>query len=299
MRKTFGASNRNSKHAIFKSVIGGIAASVGVELFLHPHELIAGGVTGISGLVSFHTDNHFGMLLVLFNLPLLFFYSLLGRRKILLQVLPGLLAFAGSAFLLAPLPAVSGEPVIAALAGGLCLGFGGGLAVKSGGLLDALGLEKTDRIRSAGIQAGTRPAISVERLLLLCHALVLVTAGAALGWERTLYSAFACLAAYETAGIVIFGFRRLAGVTTANPRQVEAEMKNRLRLEGRAWNDAGIGHDRDREIDRDSDCARVPAQTRLMYSVHLLDVPRFKAVVRKADPQAEIVWVERSGMKKE
>ncbi|MGG4047566.1 YitT family protein [Paenibacillus favisporus] len=299
MRKTFGASGRNSKHAILKSVIGGIAASIGVELFLHPHELIAGGVTGISGLVSFHTDNHFGMLLVLFNLPLLFFYSLLGRKKILLHVLPGLLAFAGSAFLLAPLPAVSGEPVIAALAGGLCLGFGGGLAVKSGGLLDALGLEKTDRIRSAGIQAGTRPAISVERLLLLCHALVLVTAGAALGWERTLYSAFACLAAYETAGIVIFGFRRLAGVTTANPRQVEAEMKSRLRLEGLAWNDAGIGHDRDREIDRDSDYARVSAQTRLMYSVHLLDVPRFKAVVRKADPQAEIVWVERSGMKQE
>ncbi|WP_163873158.1 YitT family protein [Paenibacillus favisporus] len=299
MRKTFGASGRNSKHAILKSVIGGIAASIGVELFLHPHELIAGGVTGISGLVSFHTDNHFGMLLVLFNLPLLFFYSLLGRKKILLQVLPGLLAFAGSAFLLAPLPAVSGEPVIAALAGGLCLGFGGGLAVKSGGLLDALGLEKTDRIRSAGIQAGTRPAISVERLLLLCHALVLVTAGAALGWERTLYSAFACLAAYETAGIVIFGFRRLAGVTTANPRQVEAEMKSRLRLEGLAWNDAGIGHDRDHEIDRDIDYARVSAQTRLMYSVHLLDVPRFKAVVRKADPQAEIVWVERSGMKQE
>lgn len=299
MRKTFGASNRNSKHAILKSVIGGIAASVGVELFLHPHELIAGGVTGISGLVSFHTDNHFGMLLVLFNLPLLIFYSLLGRKKILLQVLPGLLAFAGSAFLLAPLPAVSGEPVIAALAGGLCLGFGGGLAVKSGGLLDALGLEKTDRIRSAGIQAGTRPAISVERLLLLCHALVLVTAGAALGWERTLYSAFACLAAYETAGIVIFGFRRLAGVTTANPRQVEAEMKSRLRLEGLAWNDAGIGHDRDREMDSNSDYARVSAQTRLVYSVHLLDVPRFKAAVRKADPQAEIVWVERSGMKQE
>lgn len=263
---------------ILQSVLGGIAASAGLELFLHPHELIAGGVTGISALVSFYTEKHFGVLLLLFNLPLLFLYSLLGRRPVLLNVLPGLLAFAGSAVLLTPLPAMSGEPVIAALAGGVCLGIGAGLAVKSGGLLDTLGLEENCQVRPIAFMRFNRIFL-MKHLFLVCHGAVLIYAGAAMGWERTLYSALACIAAYETSSLILWGSRRSVCVTSYNLEEIRLEIKRRIQLD----TETSFPNVDDRDIEPDG----------LRYTVHVLDIPRFKAVVKRMDPEAKVVFAWR------
>lgn len=274
---------RNPIHSVRKmtalqSIIGGIAASIGLELFLHPHELIAGGITGISAMVSFHTEKHFGVLLLLFNLPLLLLYAFLGHRSVVMKVLPGLLSFSGSAILLAPLPAVSAEPVIAAMAGGLCLGIGAGLAVKSGGLLDSLGLEKHDHVRPPAIML-SRQLIPMEYLLLICHGAVLVSAGVLMGWERTLYSALACLAAYETSALVLYGLRRTVWVTASNPDEIRYEIKRRICL------DAGYA--------AESNADRNRMQNDLQYRIHILDIPRFKAIIKQIDPHAEVIFIYR------
>ncbi|WP_246072923.1 YitT family protein [Paenibacillus dokdonensis] len=266
------------KITALQSIMGGIAASIGLELFLHPHELIAGGITGISAMVSFYTEKHFGVLLLLFNLPLLLLYAFLGYRPVVMKVLPGLLSFSGSAFLLTPLPAVSGEPVIAALAGGLCLGVGAGLAVKSGGFLDSLGLEKHDHVRPPAIMLSSQ-LIPMEYLLLICHGAVLVSAGVLMGWERTLYSALACLAAYETSALVLYGLRRTVWVTASNPEEVRYEIKRRICL------DAGIAAGSHADMNR--------IQSDLHYRIHILDIPRFKAIIRQIDPHAEVIIIYR------
>ncbi|MDR9854921.1 YitT family protein [Paenibacillus sp. VCA1] len=257
-----------------QSVVGGVVASAGLELFLHPHELIAGGMTGISALVSFHTEKQFGLLLLLFNLPLLLLYSFLGRKTAFRSVLPGLLAFSGSALLFAPLPAVSGEPVIAALAGGFCLGIGAGLAVKSGGLLDSLGLEHGDQIRPRIIMSSK---LSPKHALVLCHAAVLVLAGAVMGWERTLYSALACIAAYETSAFMLWGMRRTVWVAVSRPDEVRIEVRKKINLDGELLTEHE-GGDAEKRIF-------------LRYAVHILDVPRFKAAVNRSDPGAEMIWL--------
>lgn len=276
MKDFFQLRNRVGKTSILHTILGGVAASVGLELFLHPHELIAGGVTGISGLVSFHTENHFGILLLLFNLPLLLLYSFLGSRPVLRRVLPGLFAFSGSAFLLAPLPAISGEPVTAALAGGICLGFGAGLAAKSGGLLDSLGLEEPGHVRPSAIILSNQH-ISVEGMLLLCQGIVLIAAGLTIGWERTLYSALACLAAYETARLMLMGIRRSVRVVTMNREEVMEALRSRIRLEAE-----GPSESSQDEINT------------LEFKVHLFDIPRFKAVIHQADPDAKLIYVNRN-----
>lgn len=274
---------RNPNHSVRKmtalpSIMGRIAASIGLELFLHPHELIAGGITGISAMVSFHTEKHFGVLLFVFNLPLLLLYAFLGHRPVVMKVLPGLLSFSGSAFLLAPLPGVSGEPVIAALGGGLCLGVGAGLAVKSGGLLDSLGLEKYDHVRPPAIMLSSQ-AVPMEYLLLICHGAVLVSAGILMGWERTMYSALACLAAYETSALMLYGLRRTVWITASNPEGIRYEIKRRICL------DAGNTTESNADMNR--------LQNDLQYKIHILDIPRFKAIIKQIDPQAEVIFIYR------
>lgn len=266
------------RNAVMQSVVGGIVASVGLELFLHPHDMIAGGMTGISALVSFHTEGHFGVLLLLFNLPLLLVYAFMGKTSALRRVLPGLLAFSGSALLLAPLPAVSGEPIVAALAGGFCLGIGAGLAVKSGGLLDSLGLEKGDRIRPRIF--GSSASFGPKRLFVLCHGAVLVLAGAMMGWERTLYSALACIAAYETSALMLWGFRKTAWVMASKPDRLRHEVCRRINMDGEVLSEERYGDENRRFV--------------LKYSVHVLDIPRFKAAIRHSDPKAEILWINRA-----
>ncbi|MWV42991.1 YitT family protein [Paenibacillus sp. HJL G12] len=269
---------RGRRTTILQSVLGGIAASIGLELFLHPHELIAGGVTGISALVSFHTEKEFGVLLLLFNLPLLLLFSFLGHKPVLLKVLPGMLAFSGSAILLAPLPAVSGEPVIAALAGGLCLGIGAGFAVKSGGLLDSLGLERPYEARPP-VWLFFRQPISTEQLLLLCHGTVLILAGIAMGWERTLYSALACAAAYETSGLILWGIRRTVWVAASDPDVIRNELRQRLCIEA---------------VSQEREDGKNSMNQYLVYHVHVLDIPRFKAIIKQEDPGAEVIFIDRT-----
>ena len=62
--------------------IGGLIAAFGLDLFLVPSGIIAGGVTGISALASHLTGLHTGMFLFALNLPLLLLaYRRSNREK--------------------------------------------------------------------------------------------------------------------------------------------------------------------------------------------------------------------------
>ncbi|MEC0370312.1 YitT family protein [Paenibacillus chibensis] len=268
----------SGRKMVLQSVLGGITAAVGLEMFLHPHDLIAGGITGISALVSFHTNDPFAVLLIVFNLPILLLYWLSGQWPALIKGVPGLLAFAGAAFLLGPVPPASSEPVIAAMAGGLCLGIGAGMAAKAGGLLDSLGLELRDR----GIGLPMRlisPRYFTTGRLLLCHGCVLVIAGLLMDWERTLYSALACMAAYEASAFVLYGTERIVLASVANPKKFDEMVQRRLRL------NSGLPVQRN-FVEEES-------PVYLKYKLHVWDIPRFKAVTKQADPNAEVIILDQ------
>ncbi|WP_342417214.1 YitT family protein [Paenibacillus sp. FSL R10-2782] len=281
------ASGDSSRLPVFYTVIGGITASVGLELFLHPHDMIAGGVTGISRLVSLYTQEHFGLLLFMLNLPLMLLYSLSTHKPMLLRALPGLFAFSGSAIILSPFPAVSGHPVVCALGGGVCIGLGAGLAARHGGLLDSLGLNESDEGRPSSLLL-THRKIPLIQIVMLCNGLLLITAGFMLGWEPALYSALSCLAAYETARLMFNGLTLMVCVVSKDQQTIEEALYRRLRIhnmpvgnpaqiEGK--NRGGLTEEKDEQV--------------IVYSVHLLDLQRFKAVIQMTDPQAEIMYVKR------
>lgn len=119
--------------AVIKSVIGCALFALGLNIFLLPHDLNAGGISGLSMIiVRLLNGGSIGLLTVLINLPLFvlgwwklgrkfFFGSLLG------MALSSLFIDAFSGILL-----VKTEPLIGALYGGIVCGGGLGMVFAAG-----------------------------------------------------------------------------------------------------------------------------------------------------------------------
>src|SRR5690606_27678675 len=61
--------------------LGALIAAVALELFLIPNSVIDGGIIGISLILNFLTGFPFGILILVINLPFLFFgYKHIGKN---------------------------------------------------------------------------------------------------------------------------------------------------------------------------------------------------------------------------
>lgn len=74
-------------------VVGGILASVGLELFLHPNKIIIGGITGLSSLFAHWTEMRIGLFLFLFNVPFIFLSYRIVQKSSYWSAFSGWLSF--------------------------------------------------------------------------------------------------------------------------------------------------------------------------------------------------------------
>lgn len=63
---------------VFSIIIGAALASIGLEIFLIPNNIIDGGITGISIMASFLTKLPLGLFIILLNIP----FFALGYKQI-------------------------------------------------------------------------------------------------------------------------------------------------------------------------------------------------------------------------
>jgi len=112
-------------------VLGCIAYAISTSLFLEPNSIVAGGVTGIAVLIKLLNENAYvGMISIAINLPIL----LLGIRmlgwKFVIRCLITVATLGVITDLLASLPVLTHDGVLASLYGGICQGVGIGLFVR-------------------------------------------------------------------------------------------------------------------------------------------------------------------------
>lgn len=118
----------------FAKIIAGCCLfALGFNLFLSPHDLNAGGISGLSMiLVHLMGFGSVGSITVLMNLPLFIIGGIKVGRKFFIGSLAGLLTSSVALDLLAQLPAPDVDPLLAALYGGLLCGLGLGLVFVNG-----------------------------------------------------------------------------------------------------------------------------------------------------------------------
>ncbi|MED4602804.1 YitT family protein [Paenibacillus validus] len=185
------------RRSIFMT-IGAAMVSVGLEIFLVPNKIIDGGIVGISIISSVLSGLPLGIFLLLLNLPFLIVgYKQIGKTFAISTLYSVLIMSIGTT-LLHPVPPLTIDPLLAAVFGGIILGIGVGLVIRSGGSLDGTEI--------VAILFSKKSAFSVGEIVMFINLFILGSAGFVFGWDHAMYSLIAYYIAFKMIDITIEGF---------------------------------------------------------------------------------------------
>ncbi|SDX31031.1 Uncharacterized membrane-anchored protein YitT, contains DUF161 and DUF2179 domains [Paenibacillus sp. PDC88] len=179
-------------------LVGASLMAIALEIFLIPNGVIDGGITGISIMVSQLSGLPLGVLLTLFNLPfLLIGYKQIGKT-FAVSTLFGIVIMSIGTHLLHHVQALTpNEPLLGAVFGGVILGVGVGLVIRSGGSLDGTEI--------VAILLSARSPFSVGQVVLVINVFIFVMAGFVFGWPNAMYSMIAYYIAMKMIDVTIEG----------------------------------------------------------------------------------------------
>ncbi len=170
--------------AYVQIVLGSLLGALAYPMFLVPHHIAPGGLTGIATVFNFLFQWPVGTISLLLNVPLFIIgYRSMGRVFAFRSLIATLLF----SFLidLLPMPALTQDPILAALFGGALLGVGLGLILRGGATTG--GTDMAARMLHSRFQH-----ISVGVILFLIDCVSVVLAGLSIEVEYALY-AFICI----------------------------------------------------------------------------------------------------------
>ena len=246
--------------------IGAIIYSAGLNLFLIPNHIIDGGVTGISLLVQALTGMPFSALIVVLNLP--FFY--LGYKRLGAGLAVSatyaivILSLCSSYF--EQLKPVTTDPFLSTIFGGIIIGIGVGIVIKSGG--------STDGTEIVAIWMDNRTSFSVGEIIMFFNFFILGAAGFVFSWNSAMYSLIAYFICSRMIDAVSTGLDSSKGifiVTTEYDQVSDAIVHDMHRAVTRLHGQGGFLKD-DKDV--------------LYCVVTRLEVTKLKQVVHGIDPSA-------------
>jgi uncharacterized membrane-anchored protein YitT (DUF2179 family) len=193
--------------------VGALLASIGLEIFLVPNQIIDGGVTGISIMASFLSKVPLGVFIFVLNLPFLVVgYKQIGKTFVI-STLFSITMLSIGVSILHPVPGLTQDTLLAAVFGGILLGIGVGLVVRYGGSLDGTEI--------VAIVISKRTSFSVGEIVMFFNIFILSSAGLIFGWDRAMYSLIAYFIAYKVIDITIEGLDESKGVFIISDKQDE------------------------------------------------------------------------------
>ncbi|MFB6467157.1 YitT family protein [Cytobacillus sp. Hz8] len=177
--------------------LGAIMMGIGLEIFLVPNNVIDGGITGISIMLSFLTSLPLGLFIFIINVPFFFLgYKQIGKT-FALSTLYGIIILSITTALLHPVPAFTQDILLATVFGGIVLGVGVGIVIRYGGCLDGTEV--------LAILANKKLPFSVGEIIMFFNLFILGSAGFVFSWDRAMYSLIAYFIAYKAIDITVAG----------------------------------------------------------------------------------------------
>ena len=246
--------------------IGAIIYSAGLNLFLIPNHIIDGGVTGISLLVQALTGVPFSVLIVVLNLPFFYLgYKRLGVRLAVSATYAIVILSLCSSYFEQLKPATT-DPFLSTIFGGIIIGIGVGIVIKSGG--------STDGTEIVAIWMDNRTSFSVGEIIMFFNFFILGAAGFVFSWNSAMYSLIAYFICSRMIDAVSTGLDSSKGifiVTTEYDRVSDAIVHDMHRAVTRLHGQGGFLKD-DKDV--------------LYCVVTRLEVTKLKQVVHGIDPSA-------------
>lgn len=203
---------KDSLQQYFWVGMGGIVCAIPINLFLVPHHLLSGGVSGLATILFFIFGYPIGLITIAINIPLFYAaYRFIGLKQVF-SALYGMLAFSLSIDATRFLVDVNmiDDPLLAALYGGILSGLGSGMIFRVNGNAGGLDIVAIIVKKFYGLNVGI-VGFSVNCFIMLISAMLF---GAKLSM-LTLISMFVCAIVTDK---VVEGFDRRKTITIISER---------------------------------------------------------------------------------
>lgn len=194
-------------HAVkeyFFIIIGVFSAGFGLKGFLLPNQFIDGGATGISLLLENVTSVDLSFLLILVNLPFIIISARMFSVRFALKSIIAILLLSFVVHFI-EFPIITEDKLLIAVFGGFFLGFGIGMAMRGGSVIDGTEV--------LAIYLSRKLAITIGDVLLLTNIIIFSFGAYILSVETALYAILTYLAAAKTVDFVVDGVEEYIGVT--------------------------------------------------------------------------------------
>jgi len=192
----------------FWMIIGAFLAAFAIEVIFIPNNLIDGGIVGVSMIIGKIIGKQWiPLLLLILNLPFLYIAMRSIGKTFLIHMLVAVLLFAGFMVFIANVLHLEfhGESLEFVVVGGVMLGIGLGLIIRSGGCLDGTEI--------MGIIINRRTGITVGQVVMIANVFVFAAAGIVYqNWHPPVLSFITYLIVYRVMDSTIVGLEETKSV---------------------------------------------------------------------------------------
>jgi uncharacterized membrane-anchored protein YitT (DUF2179 family) len=197
---------------------GAFIYAIGLRMFILPNGLFDNGTTGISVMIHYITHFPLGILFIILNVPFFILgYKLIGRTYFILTILAlgslSLITEALNIFIRNNFDYITHDILLASIFGGILLGLGVGLIIKSGGALD--GIETLSIIFSRKI------GFTIGEIAFFLNIFILFLGGLLFSIDKFMYSFISYFVSIKVLDFTLFGFETLKNLIIISEKSDE------------------------------------------------------------------------------
>lgn len=203
-------------------IIGSVIFAAGLEFFLIPNNILDGGVIGISIILEHYIKVPLGLFIFVLNIPFLYLgYKQIGKGFAIASAF-GIVVLSVMTAVFSKFDPLIRDPFLACIFGGVILGVGVGLVIRSGGTLDGS--------ETFSIYATKRLPMSVGEMVLVINVIIFIVSGFIFSWEVALYSMISYFIASRVMDVVIEGLNDSKSVMIISKEYslISQEIQDRL-----------------------------------------------------------------------
>ena len=203
-------------------ILAATLAAYSLDTFLIPNNILDGGVTGISIIISKVFSIPISLLVILINIPFVYVgYRNLGKN-FLIRTIVAMLTFSIALSFFESFHEVTDEILLATIFGGILLGIGVGLVIRLGACVDGT--------ESVALVISKKTSLSVGQIVMIFNFIIYSIAALTFGIDRALYSVLTYFITYKVIDLVSEGLEqaKAALIVTEKGTDMANEIYKRL-----------------------------------------------------------------------
>jgi uncharacterized membrane-anchored protein YitT (DUF2179 family) len=253
---------------------GACIYAIGLQMFILPNGLFDNGTTGISVMIHYISKVPLGILFIILNIPFFFIgYRIIGRGYFILTILA-----LGSLSLTTELAHIlvknqhwyiTNDILLASIFGGILLGLGVGLIIKTGGALDG--------VETLSIIFSRKFGFTIGEIAFFINIFILFMGGLLFSIDKFMYSTISYFVSIKVLDFTLFGFNTLKNLIIISEKSDEISKRITFELgKGVTFLSGRGGYSgKDKNI--------------IFAVVTRFEMPKIKQIVKQIDEHAFIV----------